>query len=210
MSKLQRRIYRALLWLHPASFRNQFGRDMVRDCEDAIRERGFAALLGDAFFSLARQWKERALTGAELEPAIEGHPFLSGQYVTIDRGPSVTAFDLARASVLSALLVLTIGFAASVPNRHVIANTQSARVSHDGGIDTGGGASRTAANHARREAPGAEPLLSATGNGVPFRGRLRLVRGSGVSGFGSRAKGGPPGGTLADVARQLVLVTIVL
>jgi uncharacterized protein (TIGR03435 family) len=211
MSKLQRRIYSALLRLHPESFRNQFARDMVRDCEDAIRERGFLALLGDAFFSLARQWKDRALTSPDLEPAVEGHPFLSGQYVTIDRGPSVTPFDLARASFLSALLVLTIGFAASVPNRHVIANTQSARVDHNGGIDTGGGSSHTASNPARREAPGAGGLLLAGNGGVPFHGRVRLVPGSGGVGWRLRARGGPGAiGTLAHAVRQLLLVTLIL
>ena len=161
MSKLQRRIYCALLRLHPAEFRRQFGRDMARDCEDALRERGFGPLLGDAMLSLARQWRVRALAGPETAPATEavpGHPFLSGQYIVVTHGSSLTAFDLVSASALSILLVLTIGYAASVPNRRAIADLQSVIVSHDGGLDTGANPP-PAATAGHREAPG--PLDSA-------------------------------------------------
>ena len=68
MTTLQRRIYRAVIRLHPASFRNEFGREMALDFEDAVRDCGFTPLLGDAMLSLARQWKVRALEGPEPDP----------------------------------------------------------------------------------------------------------------------------------------------
>lgn len=217
MSTLQRRIYRAVISLHPADFRNQFGRDMARDFDDALGQRGFTPLLGDAMLSLARQWKARALTGPELDPVLAqsapGHPFLAGQYVMVDEGSSLTAFDLASASVLSILLILTIGVAASIPNRHAIADLQSARVSHDGGIDTGHNGPPLAANDSRREHPGVDPLRTAAGLGVgPQHGPAYLVRSFAPPGFGPRATGGPPARpiTLAHALVQLTLISIII
>jgi uncharacterized protein (TIGR03435 family) len=221
MTSLQRRIYGAVIRLHPASFRDQFGRDMARDFDDALEQRGFTPLLGDAIFSLARQWKSRALNGPEPDPALApelaqlaaGHPFLAGQYLAIDRGTPLNAFDLATASVLSILLVLTIGFAASVPNRHVIADTQSARVSHDGGIDTGHNSTPLATDQARREWSGADPLPTAAGLGVgPQHGPGHLVHGIAPPGFGPRAVGGPPALpiTLVHALIQLAIISTII
>ena len=212
MSKLQGRIYSALLRLHPADFRRQFARDMARDCEDAIRDRGFLALIGDAFLSLARQWKSRALTGPEpeMEPAVAGHPFLSGQYIVVTHGSSLTAFDLVSASALSILLLLTIGYAASMPNRRAIANQQTATASHDGGIDTGRNGAPLATGDARRERPGA-PDSVAAGGSPHYKGVVRLSPAVGPSLFGQRASGGPRASEpLANALRQLILISAIL
>jgi uncharacterized protein (TIGR03435 family) len=214
MSKLQRRIYSALLRLHPAAFRRQFGRDMARDCEDAIRDRGFAALIGDAFLSLARQWQSRALTGPEpeMEPAVAGHPFLSGRYIVVTHSSSLTAFDLASASLLSLALLLTIGYAASMPNRRAIADLQTVTVSHDGGIDTGGNGPPLPATHAGRERPGAGVPLTASGIGTPhYRGIVRLGHAAAPATWGERASGGPRATEpLASALRQFTLISIIV
>jgi uncharacterized protein (TIGR03435 family) len=216
MSKLQRRIYSVLLRLHPAAFRRQFARDMARDCEDAIRDRGFAALVGDAFLSLARQWRSRALAGPEPAPAMEsvaGHPFLSGQYVVVTQGSSLTAFDLASASIVSLLLLLTIGYAASMPNRRAIADLQSVTVNHDGGINTGGNDAPSAIGHARSERPGSGIPLAATGyGGTPFHGRVVLGPARPGVGLGVRAKGGPLAvpRSLTEALLQLVMISAII
>ena len=212
MSKLQRRIYSALLRLHPAAFRRQFGRDMARDCEDAIRDRGFAVLIGDAFLSLARQWKSRALAGpeTETEPAVAGHPFLSGQYIVVTHGSSLTAFDLVSASALSILLLLTIGYAASMPNRLAIADQQTATASHDGGIDTGSNGAPLTAHDAHRERPG-EPDFVAAGGTPHYKGIVRLGHAAAPSAWGERASGGRRASEpLASALRQFALISIIV
>ncbi|HEY4381737.1 MAG TPA: TIGR03435 family protein [Acidobacteriaceae bacterium] len=151
MNALQRRIYSAVLRLHPAEFRDHFGRDMERDFADALPQRGFAPLLGDAMLSLAWQWQACALAGPELELPVASHPFLAGQYQAIRLG-GVNAFDLGCASVLSVALLLMIGYAASVPNRRVIADVQTVRVAHDGGIDATPHSLGAASDQGRREA----------------------------------------------------------
>jgi uncharacterized protein (TIGR03435 family) len=215
MSKLQRRIYSALLRLHPAAFRDQFGRDMARDCEDAIRDRGFAALIGDAFLSLARQWKSRALAGPEpeMEPAVAGHPFLSGRYIVVTHSSSFTAFDLVSASILSMLLLLTIGYAASVPNRCALADLQTLTVSHDGGLDTGGNTPPPiAANIAgHREAPGDGGLIAPGSGTAHYKGVVSLSRAVAPPVWRQRASGGPRATEpLLNAFRQLALISIIV
>jgi uncharacterized protein (TIGR03435 family) len=213
MTNLQRRIYGAVLWLHPTAFRNEFGREMELDFDAAVPERGFTPLLGDAIFSVTRQWWARILLAQEAEQRIPGHPFLAGQYFMVGHGSSLTAFDLARASVLSALLLLTIGFAASIPNKRAVANLETVRVSHDGGIDgCEANRSHTAAKEGQREVPGGATLLTATGNGTaPYHGIVRLGRGAAGPEWGPRSSGGPPPrGSLADALRQLAMISVIV
>jgi uncharacterized protein (TIGR03435 family) len=115
----QRRIYSVILRLHPADFRNEFGRDMARDFEDALRDRGFAPLLGDALLSLARQWAVNGFHEPEADQPASRHPLLAGQYATISLG-RLTAFDLARASVLATVLFVLLAYAGSVAGRGLI------------------------------------------------------------------------------------------
>jgi hypothetical protein len=213
MSTLRRRIYGAVLGLHPAAFRNQFGREMMLDFDDALQERGFPTLLGDAFLSFARQWKVRALTGRELEQPIPSHPFLAGQYFMVDQG-GLCAFALARASLLSAMLLLTIAYSTSIPNKRIITNLQTVQVNHDGGIvSEGDNRPHIVSNVGHREAAGADDLLTAPGDSVkPFHGILRLGRGAAPPGWGTRASGGPPVRpvSLAEALRQLTLISVIV
>lgn len=54
---MTRALYRGLLWLHPPTFRDQFGDEMqlIFDDETAACGRSWP-LLGDCFLSALRQW----------------------------------------------------------------------------------------------------------------------------------------------------------
>lgn len=53
-------LYRCLLWLHPASFRDQFAGEMLWIFDQAATYGLACALFADGFISLARQWILRA------------------------------------------------------------------------------------------------------------------------------------------------------
>jgi hypothetical protein len=57
---LMRRFYRSLLWLHPASFEEQFGEEMLWIFDLRRASETGLALLFDAFVSLCRQWMLRS------------------------------------------------------------------------------------------------------------------------------------------------------
>jgi uncharacterized protein (TIGR03435 family) len=217
MNPLQRRIYTriysSVLRLHPLAFRDEFGREMERDFDDALGERGFAPLLGDAFLSVARQWRTRAFAAPEMAQPTPSRPLLAGQYLAVDRGSSLTAFDLARAALLSLLLVLTIGFAAGIPNRRVIADLQTVRVSHDGGIDTGGNNPPPAGNNdGRREASGAREPESTSSYGTALHGKGRVRLHPEATGWSLRPRTRVvwQAPSLADAVRQFAMISVVV
>jgi uncharacterized protein (TIGR03435 family) len=213
MNTLRRRIYGAVVRLHPAEFRDHFGREMALDFDDALRDRGFAPLLGDAFLSVARQWKEQLAMGTEAPQPATSHPFLAGQYCMVKQGSSLSAFDLARASVLSVLLFLLVGFAANLPNRHAVGEPQGVQVTHGGADDRSANhasyAARDKAGRVRGTGLEAEP---ATGNGTPLlhgTGPIRLR--PGALGFNMRPKArGGPTGTLDELMWQLTLISVII
>src|SRR5450631_1427448 len=104
MTHLQRRIYGAVIRLHPAAFREEFGSEMTHDCEDALPARGFAPLLGDAIVSLARQWKVRALAPPEAAQPATSHPFLAGQYFMV-RSHNLNPLEWTRGLLASIALL---------------------------------------------------------------------------------------------------------
>ncbi len=206
MTHLQRRIYGAVIRLHPAAFREEFGSEMAHDCEDAVHARGFAPLLGDAIVSLARQWKLTALAPREAAQPVASHPFLAGQYFMVDQG-HLNLFDLACASVLSLMLFFVVGFAANLPNQHAT-SVQAVESSHDGGIDNAShGPSFAASNQGRQEAA----TTSASGYRVsPTHGIVRLGHRRGFGGWSLRSElrgGSPTSGTLAAALQQWVIIT---
>ncbi len=59
---MTRRLYHALIALHPIGFRREFAAEMLWIYDEAAPERGGASLLLDACVSLARQWLLRGGT----------------------------------------------------------------------------------------------------------------------------------------------------
>jgi uncharacterized protein (TIGR03435 family) len=210
--RISRQIYGAVIRMHPAEFRDEFGREMALDFEDAMRERGFAPLLGDACVSVARQWKARLRVEREAEPETAGHPFLAGQYCMIRQGSSLSAFDLVRASLTSMLLFLTVGFAANLPNRHAVGEPQSVQVTHGGAADVVTHATRATVDKAGRVRSNEwDPESAGNGSGnLHPTGPVRL--GSPRLGFSLQREtpGGPPRGTLRELAWQLTLISVIV
>ena len=151
MIDLEHRLYRVIVRLHPADFRNEFGREMRLDFEDALERTGFAALYFDALLSLGRQWTVRAFPSPEEQGYVTRPSLLAGQYVMVSPG-GPTLFELARASVLATMLFFAIGFSATISNKAITNDHQSVPSSQDGtvlrGVDhrssTGDKAGRTA------------------------------------------------------------------
>jgi uncharacterized protein (TIGR03435 family) len=134
MSNFQRRVYGAIVRLHPADFRNEFGCEMALDFEEVLESNGFVALYFDALLSLGRQWAACVFPETTSQDSIAGQSLLAGQYVMISRG-CLTFFDLARASVLSLMLFLLIGFAMTTSNSRTVgiqAGHQDHQRAHNG------------------------------------------------------------------------------
>ncbi len=109
MKSTQRSLYAAIIRLHPADFRNRFGREMLLDFEDASATHLTANLYLDAFLSILRQWASHLFPPAlELLPAQAS--LLSGEYVSLSQ-PNPSLFELLRASCIATLLFTLIGFA---------------------------------------------------------------------------------------------------
>jgi hypothetical protein len=211
---LERSLYSAILRLQPTDFHAEFGHEMLCDFEDARHELGFAPLMADACLSLARQWKSRLLTWREPEPQpeIAGHPFLSGQYCIIRQGSSLSAFDLARASMLSLLLFLMIGFVATRPNRHAIGEPHSQQVSHGGADGSVKSASPAAADSSHRVRANAwDPEIGGTGTpGHHTQSPIRLRPPALGLRIRLQAHGYPTGGTLKGLIWQLTLISVII
>jgi uncharacterized protein (TIGR03435 family) len=121
MTHLQRRLYSAVLRLHPAAFRDEFGREMALDFEDALRDRGFAALFGDAILSLGRQWAI-CLASSDDEIANPQTPsLLDGNYVMI-RNRSLNPLEWAR-GLLASIVLLALCISLFGAGSHTPANT---------------------------------------------------------------------------------------
>ncbi len=55
-----RQVYRCLLWLHPAAFRQQFEEEMLWIFDEAADAWGAPSFFSDAICSLVRQWLLRS------------------------------------------------------------------------------------------------------------------------------------------------------
>jgi uncharacterized protein (TIGR03435 family) len=117
MHTLHRRLYRLLVRLHPAAFRNEFAREMALDFEDAVHAYGLACLFLDATGSLARQWSARILSGAP-DPISAPRPsLLAGNYVIV-RDKAFTPMELGRGLLASTAMLALCSFALSVSPGH--------------------------------------------------------------------------------------------
>jgi uncharacterized protein (TIGR03435 family) len=109
MTTPQRRLYRTLIRLHPADFRNRFGREMLLDFDDATSTYSALRLYLDALQSLVRQWSSHLLPAPHL-PQPAHASLLSGQYIPLTQ-PLPSPFELIRAACIAAALFFSISFA---------------------------------------------------------------------------------------------------
>ena len=70
-----RRIYRALLYLHPAPFRERFAPEMLWIFDATALERGVVPLLADAVSSLVKQWTSTDTVPQPATSALHGTVF---------------------------------------------------------------------------------------------------------------------------------------
>jgi uncharacterized protein (TIGR03435 family) len=117
MNTLHRRIYRLLLCLHPAAFRNEFAREMALDFEEAQHTYGLARLFLDAFSSLVRQWSA-GVSSAAPDPIFVPRPsLLAGNYVMV-QNKSLTPLQLGLGLIGSAAQLALCLFALSASSGH--------------------------------------------------------------------------------------------
>ncbi len=116
MLALKRQLYRLILHLHPASFRNRFAREMALDFEDALATYGFGRLLLDAASSLARQWATRSVFAPQREHGPD--PVASAARRPLPRCSKTsrsTPFELFRGSALVYRAALSIRSGCKTP-----------------------------------------------------------------------------------------------
>ena len=104
MSSFRRRLYRAIVRMHPADFRDEFGREMMLDFEDALNTYGLGCLCRDGLWSLARQWSARILSGGPEQSSTPRPSLLAGQYVMICE-ERLTMIELGRGLIGSVMLL---------------------------------------------------------------------------------------------------------
>jgi len=120
MSDTSRRLYAAILRLHPPAFHREFGREMQLDFQEAHPQAGIAFLYLDALRSVALQWAKLLLPAAPEHAPLAKPSLLAGQYVTLSLGgPSISR--VAASTLLSAAFYLAI--AATLTALHAPANT---------------------------------------------------------------------------------------
>lgn len=160
MVALERRLYRLLLRLHPAAFRNQFAREMALDYDDALRTLGAARLWADLLRSLVHQWTEPTFFPRAADAPIPLHPLLTGQYLMIG-SDMLTPFELARGSVLFAVLIFALGFAANIQNNQTMSRLRNVAVNqnHTGLGYAGNPTSKAAASEGERDTTSSDSQL---------------------------------------------------
>ena len=117
MQTFPRRMYRLLLRLHPAAFRNEFAQEMALDFEDALHTFGLGRLFFDATGSLARQWSAHILSDAPHPISTSRPSLLAGNYVTVDDA-TFSPLELGRGLVASMTIFALCTLTVSVNSRH--------------------------------------------------------------------------------------------
>ena len=141
MHTFHRRIYRLLLRLHPAAFRDEFAHEMALDFEEALYTFGLARLLLDAASSLARQWSVGISFGAP-DPVSAPRPsLLGGNYVMV-RDRSFTSLELGFGLIASAIQLALCLFALSASPGHrpdmpiIYASSSTSATRGNGNLET--------------------------------------------------------------------------
>ena len=160
MTDVRKRMYGAIVRLHPVAFRQEFGREMLLDFDEALRDSGFVPLCLDGLVSVARQWVSVLPVGVRQESFAQSS-LLAGQYVAISPG-TPSFLELFRAAVLSAVIYLAVGFASTLQHNRTLTHPgglvapQASGVSAssaEGAQDYGGQQGSVARHTARSSAP---------------------------------------------------------
>ncbi len=109
-----RAAYRCLVWMHPPSFRREFGGEMLWIYDQAAQTRGAAPLLLDGVVSLVRQWLLRhgflkfplALAGALIQVTVGGFAIFLIQPFPVHPSPPIVQNP--EAAGLIALTAVTV------------------------------------------------------------------------------------------------------
>ena len=105
-------LYRLIVRMHPAAFRQEFGREMLLDFEDSVAHQGIPRIFLDALLSAARQWTHCALSGGADRSCAEQPSLLAGQYASV-RNPPLNPLELSRGLAASLLLLGLCGYSLS-------------------------------------------------------------------------------------------------
>jgi uncharacterized protein (TIGR03435 family) len=117
MMNLHQRFYAAIIRLHPAPFRTEFGREMARDYEDALHTHGLRTLGRDALLSLAGQWTAHILSTAPDPISTPKASLLAGDYIMIHDKP-FTPLELTRGLIATVTLLALCAAALSANFNH--------------------------------------------------------------------------------------------
>jgi uncharacterized protein (TIGR03435 family) len=101
-------IYRCIVNLHPAEFRDKFGREMLLDFQEGAAGLGCTRFFTDALISLGRQWLHTPAS-VGFEPRSDASPLLNGHYAMI-RNPPLTPLEWCRGLVASVTLLVLCGY----------------------------------------------------------------------------------------------------
>lgn len=107
-NKAAQLIYRCIVNLHPAQFRDKFGREMLLDFQEGAAGLGCTRIFTDALISLGRQWLHTPASAA-FEPRSNASPLLHGHYSMI-RNPPLTPLEWCRGLVASVTLLVLCGY----------------------------------------------------------------------------------------------------
>lgn len=99
-------MYRCIVNLHPAGFREKFGREMLLDFQEGAPGQGCTRFYADALLSLVRQWLHNPESGFETQS--DASPLLHGHYSMI-RNQSLTPLEWCRGLVASVTLLVLCG-----------------------------------------------------------------------------------------------------
>jgi uncharacterized protein (TIGR03435 family) len=90
--------------MHPAPFRDEFGREMLLDFEEGVATLGSTRLCADALLSLGRQWVRSGVSGGFERPCGSGPSLLGGHYVTV-REQRLNVLEWGRGLLASTVLL---------------------------------------------------------------------------------------------------------
>jgi hypothetical protein len=110
MTNLKRRLYGLVIRMHPVAFRDEFGREMALDFEDALGTFGVARLWLDALHSLTRQWTTHLISPAAEPAKALTHSMLAGSYAQVNDQP-MRPMELARGLIAATTLISLCCFA---------------------------------------------------------------------------------------------------